>query len=177
MSEQNEGRVPVVAVSGVKNSGKTTFIEAVLPILSHMGLRVAVIKHDGHEFTPDVPGTDSYRYRQAGAWGSAIYSAGRFMVVKEEPGIDEQKLIALFPEADLILLEGLKDSDYKKIELVREGISKKCVCRPDTLLAVMSDLLVEPAGVRRIAYGDYEEAACLLKQYQAGCWGSRPDDK
>lgn len=166
----NEHGPKIVAVSGVKNSGKTTFIEAVIPILNNMGLRVAVIKHDGHEFTPDVPGTDSYRYRQAGAWGSAVYSASRYLVVKEEPDVDEQKLIGLFAEADLILLEGLKNSDYPKIELVREGNSERCVCRPETLLAVMSDLPVEPAGVRRIAYGDYEEAARLLRQFQAGCW-------
>ena len=51
----------VIAVSGEKNSGKTTLIEAVLPILAARGYRVAVIKHDGHSFEPDVPGTATRR--------------------------------------------------------------------------------------------------------------------
>ena len=45
----------VVAVSGVKNSGKTTLITRLLPFLTGYGLRVATIKHDGHEFEGDVP--------------------------------------------------------------------------------------------------------------------------
>ena len=54
-------RPAVLAVSGVHNSGKTTLLEKLLPVLRSRGLKVGVIKHDGHDFTPDVPGTDSYR--------------------------------------------------------------------------------------------------------------------
>lgn len=60
-------RPAVLAVSGVHNSGKTTLLEKLLPVLRSRGLKVGVIKHDGHDFTPDVPGTDSYRLREAGA--------------------------------------------------------------------------------------------------------------
>ena len=34
------------AVSGVKNSGKTTLITKLLPVLTGQGLKVATIKHD-----------------------------------------------------------------------------------------------------------------------------------
>ena len=64
-------RPAVLAVSGVHNSGKTTLLEKLLPVLRSRGLKVGVIKHDGHDFTPDVPGTDSYRLREAGAEGVA----------------------------------------------------------------------------------------------------------
>ena len=77
----------VIAVSGVKNSGKTTFLEHVTPILRAMGLRVGIIKHDGHDFEPDVPGTDSRRLREAGAQAVAVYSANRWMLVCEEPDV------------------------------------------------------------------------------------------
>ena len=53
-------RPAVLAISGVHNSGKTTLLEKLLPVLRSRGLKVGVIKHDGHDFTPDVPGTDSY---------------------------------------------------------------------------------------------------------------------
>ena len=62
-------RPAVLAVSGVHNSGKTTLLEKLLPVLRSRGLKVGVIKHDGHDFTPDVPGTDSGK-PVPGAWRS-----------------------------------------------------------------------------------------------------------
>ena len=55
----------ILAVSGVKNSGKTTLIASLLPELKKRGLHVAVIKHDGHEFDADIPGTDTWKYAQS----------------------------------------------------------------------------------------------------------------
>lgn len=108
---------PVIfAVSGEKNSGKTTLIEAVLPILTDRGYRVAVIKHDGHSFEPDVPGTDTRRFFDAGATGTAVYDGEKFMLVKRET-VNERQLFEAFSDADLILIEGLKDSGYAKLFL------------------------------------------------------------
>ena len=102
------------AVSGYKNTGKTTLIERLIPILTARGYKVAVIKHDGHDFECDVPGTDSWRHRAAGAFGTAVYSAGRIFLTREYEGADERLLCSAFPDADIILLEGLKDSDHPK---------------------------------------------------------------
>lgn len=52
----------ILAVSGVKNSGKTTLIASLLSKLEQKGLKTAVIKHDGHEFEADIPGTDTWRF-------------------------------------------------------------------------------------------------------------------
>ena len=62
----------VIAVCGRKNSGKTTLIERMIRELSERGLKTAVIKHDGHDFTCDIPGTDSDRFMEAGAAGAAV---------------------------------------------------------------------------------------------------------
>ena len=62
-------RKRIFAISGVKNSGKTTLICKLLEIFKEKGLKVAVLKHDGHDFEPDIPGTDTYRQLQAGAYG------------------------------------------------------------------------------------------------------------
>lgn len=137
-----KGTSYVFAVSGIKNSGKTTLITRVLPILARHGIRTAVIKHDGHDFEADVPGTDSYRHFQAGAYGTAVFSGEKYMVVKRQKQTSEEELMNLFPEADLILLEGFKDSFYPKIEVIRRGNSGKSVCR-EGLWAVATDLLPE----------------------------------
>lgn len=106
---------PVIfAISGYKNSGKTTLMTRLVAELVRRGLRVATIKHDGHDFQPDVPGTDSFRHREAGAYGTAVFSNHRFLVTKTWEKPDESALIAAFPEADVILLEGFKHSSYPK---------------------------------------------------------------
>ena len=44
-----------------------------LPVLTDYGLKVATVKHGGHEFEGDVPGTDTYRHMKAGAFGTAVF--------------------------------------------------------------------------------------------------------
>ena len=109
--------VPTIfCICGEKNSGKTTLIEAVLPILTACGYSIAVVKHDGHSFEPDVDGTDTRRFFDAGAMGTAVFDGEKFMLVKRQP-VDETQLFEAFPEADLILIEGLKESSYPKLFL------------------------------------------------------------
>lgn len=129
----------IIAISGVKNSGKTTLITRLIPYLRDQGCRVAVIKHDGHDFEADVKGTDSYCHKQAGAYATAVYSSHQFMVVKEQEDTETEEMLRLFPEADVILLEGLKYSDYPKVELIRSGVSRVAVCSPDRVLAYVTD--------------------------------------
>ena len=136
-------RKRIVAISGVKNSGKTTLICRLLEIFKEKGLRVAVLKHDGHDFEPDVPGTDTYRQLQAGAYGTVVFSKGNYMLVKQQPQITEKELLEFFPEADLILLEGFKYSNYPKIEIVRKGNSAESVCNPKRLMAIATNLDAE----------------------------------
>ena len=136
-------RKRIVAISGIKNSGKTTLICRLLEIFKEKGLRVAVLKHDGHDFEPDVPGTDTYRQLQAGAYGTVVFSKGKYMLVKQQPQITEKELLEFFPEADLILLEGFKYSNYPKIEIVRKGNSAESVCNPKRLMAIATNLDAE----------------------------------
>lgn len=56
----------IAAVSGVKNSGKTTLMEKLIRVLTGRGLQVAAVKHDGHDFTPDVPGNRLLAVRPGG---------------------------------------------------------------------------------------------------------------
>lgn len=154
----------VVAVSGVKNSGKTTLIEGLLSHLSARGIRVAVVKHDGHSFTPDVPGTDSYRHRAAGACGVAVFSDACCMTVKNEK-VEISELIDQFSEMDLVLLEGMKSSKYPKIEVVRSGNSKTPVCDPDTIIALVTDLPLHVTGKPCYDIDDFEGIVGFLQYY------------
>lgn len=113
MGTPTVGKCPFIfSVRGLKNSGKTTLITSLIPELKSRGYQVAVIKHDGHDFESDVPGTDSYRHQEAGAYGTAVFSDHRILVTKQCQGTAVEDLISAFPEADIILIEGLKHSSY-----------------------------------------------------------------
>ncbi|MCQ2510467.1 MAG: molybdopterin-guanine dinucleotide biosynthesis protein B [Lachnospiraceae bacterium] len=158
-----------IAISGVKNSGKTTLIEKLLPELSKKGIKTAVIKHDGHEFEADIPGTDSDRAHKAGAFGTAVFSDTKYLLVKDEDEKDQEKkadMLALqFPEADLILLEGFKNSRYPKLEVVRKENSESCVCIGKNLLALVSDFQPEhPEEIPVFGMEDAEGIAAFLEK-------------
>jgi cyclic pyranopterin phosphate synthase len=129
-----------LAVSGVKNSGKTTLLEKLIPLLAARGFHSGVIKHDGHDFSPDVEGTDTHRLLTAGAAGVGIFSAVKSMLVRTGGGVDETDLARQLGGLDVIFLEGFKHSGHPKIEVVRGAVSTTPVCAPETLFALATDL-------------------------------------
>ena len=135
-----EKRPKVFAVSGIKNSGKTTLVSKLVTALTQRGYKVGVIKHDGHDFQADHEGTDSYKHKAAGAQNVIVYSKTKLMMVQdlEEPNIEA--IIKLQKDMDIIILEGMKYSSFPKIEVVRKAISQEIVCDPNTLLAVATDV-------------------------------------
>lgn len=133
-----EAARPVIVICGTKNSGKTTLLVRLVKELTRQGIRTAVIKHDGHDFTCDIPGTDSYRFQEAGACGTAVYSQYRTFIHKlGEP--DPEELMSQFPAADIIFIEGMKASPYPKLEVVRKGISEQPVSNPEGRFLLVTD--------------------------------------
>lgn len=159
---------PVVAVSGVKNSGKTTFLKNLIPPLRDAGLKVAAIKHDGHDFQPDVPGTDSHTLRQTGAEVVSVYSKKSYMLTADVPDCRLETVLPLCRDMDLIFLEGGKYTPYPKIELVRAAISQTNVCDINTLLAVCTDTGLQLPGVPSLPLDAYAAVAELLLKYIRG---------
>lgn len=131
----------VFAVCGLKDSGKTTLICRLVEELAGQGRRVAVIKHDGHDFQCDIPGTDTYCFDQAGACGTAIYSEYQMFVHKKGTRERELSLIGQFPEAEFIILEGCKNSSWPKIEVIRRatGNPPKPVSNPEGRFLIVTD--------------------------------------
>ncbi len=154
----------VVAVSGVKNSGKTTFIEKMIPILNEMGIKTAVIKHDGHCFEADPIETDTGKYMNAGACGTAVFDGEKYKIIRKER-TNERKLMDAFPDVDLILLEGFKYSSWPKIELVRAGNSASAVSDKRTMLALATDLPLKISGVPTIHLNDVRAAVDIIICY------------
>lgn len=135
--------LPIVSFVGYSGSGKTTFIEKLIPVITRYGLKIAMIKHDTHGFQMDKPGKDTWRYKQAGACATVIISkrqVGLVMDVDQEPAPHDLSPMLNF--VHLIITEGYKFGTYPKIEIFRPGAAKndQPICRNDpTLLAMVSD--------------------------------------
>ena len=139
-----------------------------LPFLRDEGLKVAVAKHDGHDFIPDVPGTDSFRFREAGAETVAVFSAHRYMVTVENPHNTFDPVLDHLRDADLILLEGGKRSFFPKIEVIRGEISSGSVCDPETILAVCTDTDFSLPGIPQVPLTDYQGLGSIILWYIRG---------
>ncbi len=136
----------VIVISGSKNAGKTTLITKLVARMAEQGIKVAVIKHDGHGFECDIPGTDSFAFSEAGAYGTAVFSDQRMFVHRVGTGESEEELIRYFPDADIILLEGFKNSStYPKIEVIRREISTQLCANPEGRFLIVSDM--EPGEI------------------------------
>jgi molybdopterin-guanine dinucleotide biosynthesis adapter protein len=156
---------PIVSFVGYSGSGKTTFIEKLIPVLKGHGLKIAVVKHDAHGFQMDKPGKDTWRHKRAGASATAIISKkqiGVVMDVDREPLPHE--LAPMFAFADIIITEGFKTGPYPKVEVFRpEATENKLpVCREDpALLAIVSDCETS-VPVKRFKGNDVDAVALFL---------------
>ena len=80
----NDSIPPILSVVGFSDSGKTTYLEKLIPALKKRGIRLAVVKHHVHsEFDIDIPGKDSWRLAQAGADVTVIASPIKIAVMEK----------------------------------------------------------------------------------------------
>lgn len=132
--------IPVVAVVGWHNAGKTTFIEGLVKALKVQGYRVATIKHSAH-FELDREGADTWRYAQAGSDVVMISAGGQVAMIErlaQDPALDE--LVARLPaDLDLVIAEGFKRSAAPKFEVIRRETGLERITSDEQLLALVTD--------------------------------------
>jgi len=134
--------IPIISIVGKSDSGKTTFIEKLLPELVRRGYRVATVKHDVHGFEVDREGKDSWRHKKAGAHTTIISSPQKVAVIRD---VEKDLTLAelrekLIQDVDLILSEGFKKDVQPKIEIFRKEKHQELLCtKEDNLAAIVSD--------------------------------------
>ena len=153
-------------IAGWSNSGKTTLLANLVPVLIARGIAVSTIKHAGHGFDLDRPEKDSYRHRDAGATEVLITSPERWALIHElrdapEPPLPE--LLARMEPVDLVLIEGFKRAPHPKLEVWRPDNGKTPLYPEDShIVAVACD--VAPAGCTLpiLPLGDAEAIADFI---------------
>jgi cyclic pyranopterin monophosphate synthase len=133
---------PVIVnlVAAQADTGKTTVIEKLLPKLKARGFRVAALKGNLHHHNLDLPGKDSWRFAVAGAEIAGFTTTDSFFIHGRATNGDSSATIAgLLRDLDLILIEGNKESNNPKIEVVRSDINPTPLY-PVGTVAIFSDL-------------------------------------
>jgi molybdopterin-guanine dinucleotide biosynthesis adapter protein len=133
----------IFGFAGWSGSGKTTLIEALVPRLTALGLKVSLVKHAHHAFDVDQPGKDSHRHREAGCSEVLVTSGVRWALMHELRGAPELTLsdaIRRLSPCDLALVEGYKRAAIPKLEIWREMLGKPLLHPTDPrIVAVATD--------------------------------------
>ena len=132
----------IVGIVGWKNSGKTYFASKIIKKLKIKNYRVASIKHAHHEFDIDHKDTDSYIHRVAGSSQVIVSSSKRWVKITELNNSKEQSLndlINQLSETDIVIVEGFKNDNHPKIEIIKKGNDDHLFNKISNIKAVISE--------------------------------------
>ena len=141
--------IPIFSFVAFSGTGKTTLLEKLVAELKKRGQRVAVIKHDAHEFEIDHEGKDSWRFTKAGADVTAVISDSKAAIMENRP-VALKTLLGKIADVDIILTEGYKSGEFPKIAIVRGATGKPLPIPEEECLAIVTDV---PGNVGKPCFG------------------------
>jgi len=110
-----------VGVAGSHDSGKTTLVERLLPMLRARGICVGTVKHTPHDVVDDDPGKDSARHLAAGG-DPAAFVRPTASTVRRRESVELRRILDRdFGDCDLVLVEGYKSLPLLRIEVGRKA--------------------------------------------------------
>lgn len=152
----------IFQVCGYKNTGKTTFLSKLIRYFreQNKNLKIATIKHDGHDFDTAHYTEDNFLHFNSGGNASVVYSNNKILKI-EEKRVQLEEILKEFQDYDVIFIEGCKNSDFLKVEILREGISEVPVSNPKNRMGVLSNFSLNLENFEEKIYLDELE---LLKE-------------
>lgn len=138
--------IPVIAIVGWSKTGKTTLVERLIDAFTKKGVKVAAVKHHHKDLSIDIPGKDTYRFKNAGAATTILVTDQKIALVE-----DVQKRYSLHDimtryvrDVDLCIAEGFKREVVPKIEITadRESGEEFLYETDSNVIAVVNDDVV-----------------------------------
>ena len=158
----------ILGLAGWSGSGKTTLIKNLLPKLKKINISVSTIKHAHEGFDIDKPGKDSFVHREAGAQEVLISSSKRFALMSNYKNKESSltELIAKLTPVDLVLVEGWKTENIKKIEIYRKEVKKPLLALNDkNIIAIATnDKNININNVMLLDINNYDSIANFIKK-------------
>ena len=130
-----------IGIAGWSGSGKTTLVENLIKIFKNdYRLKVCTLKHAHKSFEIDKKGKDSYRFSKAGSDQVIISSTKQWAVINQSNN-EEKDLNFLLKNvisADIVLVEGWKYSNIKKIEVYRKEVNNEFLYKNDNNIVAIA---------------------------------------
>ncbi len=159
--------IPAIAFVGRSGSGKTTFLEELIPVLTGRGYRVGAVKHAHHLVEIDRPGKDSFRLREAGASEVVLSTDRQLAVIRQMAArVSLETVLGYFRAVDLILVEGFKEGGLPSIEIYRASATTEepLFLQGPRPLALVSDCPFPHVDFPVFALDDVAGVADLLER-------------
>ena len=124
----------IFGIVGWSGSGKTDLICRLIEAFRKKNVSVGSIKHTHHNFEIDKEGKDSFKHISSGSEEVILYNEKKYAMVSNflKEKISFSEIIKKFSDSiDLILVEGLKNLEIKKIEVCRTTLNKDLLCLND----------------------------------------------
>ncbi len=121
-------------IVGWSGSGKTNLACRIISHFTKKKIKVASIKHSHHTFQVDKEGKDSFKHAKAGSNEVIIYNEHKFAMIGslQKKSISLRSMISkISKDTEIILVEGLKYSSLKKLEVYRADLNKPILCHDD----------------------------------------------
>ncbi len=136
----------LLSIVGTSDSGKTTLITRMMPILKEKGLRVAVVKRHAHgDFEIDKEGKDSWKIYNSGA-DVVVTSPVKLAFIRrvsEEEGSNLDWIYKRYlSDYDLVITEGFSKAGKDRIVVVKKPEEVEHF-KQGRILAVVCDEKVE----------------------------------
>lgn len=158
----------ILGLAGWSGSGKTTLIKNLIPELLKINVSTSTLKHAHEGFDIDKPGKDSYIHRESGAKEVLISSSNRFALMSEykDKELSLDKLITKLSPVDLVIIEGWKKENIKKIEVFRREINKPLLAKNDkNIIAIATtDKTIKIKNTVLLDLNNYKEIAMFIKK-------------
>ncbi len=160
--------IPVVSFIGHHNAGKTQLLVRLVETLSERGIRTGAVKHAPQLALADPPGTDSHQLREAGARRMLLLGNSSAMLTWPQHSIAgiEEEIERLFSDCDLVLVDGLQQGPFPKIEVFRRTgqIPQEPLAGTIDVIAVVSEAAIAlPDGTHRFSPRDREGIADFIE--------------
>jgi molybdopterin-guanine dinucleotide biosynthesis protein MobB len=149
----------VIHIAGFSNSGKTTFISALIPELEKHG-PVGVIKHIGHHGYSLPEGKDTTRFFEAGAAASVGIDTRKSILILQENTLERMLEILCDTGVQYAVVEGFKDKPYPKVVIGNV---------PGANNIVLEDPSVEDVLAHIDDFSDLVTPEGFSKEIQHGC--------
>ena len=159
----------IIGVVGWKNTGKTTLIEKLIIEFNHRNLTVSTIKHSHHNFSVDKHGTDSFIHFNAGTKETILASDEKWIKFSRRLGDPKPYLPYLIEQinpVDIVIVEGFKDSDHIKVEVVDSLSDRKPLYKTDRTICglIINQKKIQNLGLPQFERDDVEKICDFIEK-------------